>query len=437
MTATASTTTALPPALPPVPEPRDERSPLRAVLDALSSMKVTVVLLLLLGVLTFAGTLAQEHLSVFDAQREFFESLFVIWDTHVAIGSWTSNGVPVTIKVPLVGGYTILVALFVNLAIGGVIRHRWTLRNAGILITHLGIGLLLVAGFVKLHWSHTGHVSLFERQSSRTMVSFHDYELALLRQDGDQIVERVVPQSVLSGAANGVVSITGPDLPFTVQVSQWLDNAMPRQKGPMVQAAGPVVTDPDGTQLFLEPVPYSKDGQLAGCVVKVVERVGLGEQSTVLFGADRGGLSPTRKPFTFTVDGTTWGLDLRHERRDLPFEITLDDFQKSDHPGTMTPRDFSSWVTVRENESTAPRQVHIYMNHPLRSHDHVFFQASWGPDPNSGMQGPPFWSVFEVSQNPSDAWPKYASYVVLLGLLVHFLTKLARYLMSSTYRSTV
>jgi hypothetical protein len=45
--------------------------------------------------------------------------------------------------------------------------------------------------------------------------------------------------------------------------------------------------------------------------------------------------------------------------------------------------------------------------------------------------------VFEVARNPSDAWPKYASYIVLAGLLLHFLGKLYRYLHSSTRRDSL
>jgi hypothetical protein len=48
------------------------------------------------------------------------------------------------------------------------------------------------------------------------------------------------------------------------------------------------------------------------------------------------------------------------------------------------------------------------------------------------MRGPPWWSVFEVAKNPSDAWPKYASYVILIGLLLHFVPKLLRHLRSSS-----
>lgn len=409
-----------------------------SVIALLSSMKVTVVLLLLLGVVTFAGTLAQGPLGLYEAQRQFFESWFVVWDTGVALFGLRSGTGPMTVHVPLPGGYLLMILLFVNLVVGGVVRHRWTWRNGGILVTHLGIGLLLIAGFVKLHWSYSGHVSLFEGRSTRTMVSFHDFELALLQQDGDRIVERVVPASALAHARDGVVTIAAPDLPFTVEVTGWLDNCMPRQKGPMFAATGPSATDADGTVTFLQPVEVApeRERNLAGCVVKVIERVGLRETSAVLHGIDLGAYERARKPFTFEVDDKTFGLDLRRVVWDLPIEVRLDKFEKTDHPGTMSPRDFSSWVTVREGgDPSTDRQVHIYMNHPLRSHDHVFFQTNWGPQPGSEMRGPPWYSVFEVAKNPSDAWPKYASYVVLLGLLWHFVGKLRRYLGASGHRA--
>lgn len=419
-------------------------TPLAGVFAALGSMKLTVVLLLLLGVVTFAGTLAQEPLGLYEAQKRFFESFFVVWDTGVPLFGLRGGSGPMTINVPLPGGYALMVGLFVNLVVGGVLRHRWTIRNVGILVTHLGIGLLLIAGFVKLHFSYAGHVALFEGRSARHMISFHEFELALLRRDGDRIVERVVPAHALAGALYGTVVIDAPDVPFRVEVSGWLDNCMPRQKGPMFEAAGATATDAQGVVTFLQERPLTKEREanLAGCRVKIVEKVGLHETTAILWGLDTGAYQTARDPFTFRIgadagDGeppVEWGLDLRRVTWDLPFKVRLDKFEKTDHPGTITPRDFSSWVTVQE-DGGAERSVHIYMNHPLRSHDHVFFQTSWGPNPNAGGKGPPFYSVFEVAKNPSDAWPKYASYVVLAGLLVHFVLKLYRYLNSSTARA--
>jgi len=415
--------------------PKD-RSAVRVALDALSSMKVTVLLLLLLGVVTFAGTLAQEPLGLYEAQRQFFESFFVVWDTGVPFFGLRGSEGPLTVNVPLPGGYLLMVGLFVNLVFGGVVRHKWTARNVGILVTHLGIGLLLVAGFVKLHFSYSGHVALFEGKSTRHMVSFHEFELALLKKEAEGVVERTVPAAALVRAMDDVVVVEAPDLPFRIEVSNWLENCRPRQKGPMVEAAGPTATDADGVVTFLQPLVRAKERErnLAGCFVKIVERAGLKETTAVLWGWDGGAYDTAREPFRFEAGGATWGLDLRRVTWDLPFEVRLDRFQKADHPGTMMPRDFSSWVTVQEGDG-AERQVHIYMNHPLRSRDHVFFQTNWGPQPGSGSNGPPWYSVFEVAKNPSDAWPKYASYVVLLGLLLHFGAKLYRYLNSNVRRT--
>ena len=81
--------------------------------------------------------------------------------------------------------------------------------------------------------------------------------------------------------------------------------------------------------------------------------------------------------------------------------------------------------------------MHIYMNAPLRKDGYVFFQTNWGPQPGSRMTGPPWWSVFEVAKNPSDKWPELASYVVLIGLLLHFIPKLFRHLNSSNRRAAL
>ena len=369
----------------------------RQALELCSSLKVTVVLLLAFGLLTFAGTLAQEKLGLFVVQRDFFESFGVVWDTEFWFGSDR------TLKIPLPGGYSIMLALFVNLVIGGIVRHRWHWRNMGILVTHLGIALLLIAGFVKLHFSYAGHVALFEGNQTSTMISFHDYELALSRLDGDNIVERTIESARFDGGARGLgrVTMTANDLPFTIVVSHWLDNCEPRQKGPMVQARLPVVTDAAGAGYFLEEqkVEAERERNTAGCYVKIVEKVGRKEHETILYGWDPRPKAEDRRPYTFRIDGVTWGLDLRRIVWDLPFPVRLDKFQKTDHPGTMTPRDFSSWVTVFDGG--VERKVHIYMNHPLRSHDHVFFQTNWGPQgPRGGAPlGPPWYSVFEVARD--------------------------------------
>lgn len=440
--------------------------PLDLVVRFLSSMKLSVWLVLLLGVLTWLGTLAQVERSTYDVQTEYFESWFVVAELPVSI--WGRHYF--TLSIPLPGAYPVMGLLFLNLVIGGLVRMRWSSRNIGVLITHLGIALLLVAGFVKMHYSFAGNLALYEApsggggvpgrvyQSSR-FVSFHDYELALLVDKGDSIEERVVPESalwaarlpedrqsassgrgwlrslarlasMLSARAEGQVVTLAPEgLPFTIEVRDFVDHArvLPggRGSGPCEVVDGVALhpqTWRDGEQ------PRS-EAEIAGCYVTVLPKSGAPLRA-ILHGQPRLPFDEARYPFGFTIDGVRYGLDLRHVVRDLPFAVRLRKFQKLDHPGTMSPRDFRSFVTVVDPEGA--QDAEIFMNNPLRRDGFVVYQTSWGPQP---MGGPPWYSVFEVSYNPSDAWPILACAVIALGLLVHFVAKLFRFLESSTRSS--
>ena len=53
------------------------------------------------------------------------------------------------------------------------------------------------------------------------------------------------------------------------------------------------------------------------------------------------------------------------------------------------------------------------------------FQAEFSRD-DLGRE----YSVFAVVRNPADQWPKYACYVIGIGLVLHFGMKLAAYLRS-------
>ena len=95
----------------------------------------------------------------------------------------------------------------------------------------------------------------------------------------------------------------------------------------------------------------------------------------------------------------------------------------------MTAADYRSFVQIPEE---GDREVQIYMNTPLRKDGYVVYQTSWGPAPTPGSPGgPPYYSVFEVAENPSDKWPEYSCWVIAVGLLIHFTMKLTKFLGSS------
>ncbi|MFT4841175.1 MAG: hypothetical protein ACI8UD_000313 [Planctomycetota bacterium] len=421
-------------------------SPLMRLVVAFSSMKLAVVLLVVLGVLTWLGTLAQIEGGLWATQKEYFESWGLIAELPL---SWWGSPIPSVegqwvIKIPLPGAYPVMLLLFINLMVGGMVRLKWRARNTGVLITHIGIALLLVAGFVKMEYSYSGGLALYEtptsgpevpnrQYESSTFVSFHDYELALMKDDGDTIEERVVPESKLLGAADDTVTISGDGLPFELQLHHYLVNCRPLPKGPMVRVTTPVLEEPGGPGIYLHPLKTNPNREYnrTGVYARVMVR-GEKHAEGIVWGPDNLPLAQARFPFVFEVDGTRWAVDLRKVMYELPFKMRLSKFVKRDHPGTLTPADFRSWVSV--DDGAQKREVQIFMNTPLRKDGYVAYQTNWGPQQpgaDGRPQGPPWYSVFEVAANPSDQWPMLACWVIGIGIFVHMIMKLWRFLQSS------
>lgn len=377
--------------------------------SVLGSMRLAFVLLLLLGLLTFLGTLEQVEYGLYDVQKKYFESY--------ALVHWAGP-----VPIPLPGANLVLSLLGINLFVGGVLRLRRSWATAGILVTHVGIAFLLLSGFVKLHFAEDGHTTLYEGQMSRSFQSYHTNEIAISRilPDG-RVEERVVNQRRLAQARpDAPLVFADPDLPFDLEVTHWFGNATALPKGPAFQVDVPVV---DGFFLRSEPRDRQSERNGPGAYVNVVEPGGVRTQG-MLWAFDAA-------PWTLEVAGQLFAIDLRRERWPMPFEVTLERFTKVDHPRTSMPSWFSSDVLVREGGTARP--VTISMNQPLRERGLVLYQASWGP--SNARPGDPLFSTLAVSRNPSDPWPLWSCLVIAAGMLLHFGRKLALFVAKERTRS--
>lgn len=101
-----------------------------------------IALMLILLVLTFAGTLHQVRLSSSMGPEAAIESFFGAPYVLMPLGGENS-----LVSLPLPGMGITCALLFANLLIGGMFRVRWTWRHAGVLVAHGGI-LLLLAGIM-------------------------------------------------------------------------------------------------------------------------------------------------------------------------------------------------------------------------------------------------------------------------------------------------
>jgi hypothetical protein len=356
-----------------------------------SSLTLAGVLLGLLALLTFLGTIAQVDHGLYDVQGRYFESLFFV---HHA------GPVPI----PLPGGGLVMGMLFVNLLVGGVVRLKKGARNAGVVVAHVGMLVLLASGFVEFAKSVDGHTTLYEGRSADWYQSYTENELFVAELVGGAPArEWVVPARAFERATPSA-PVRAEGLPFDLSVTHWFVNADVARKGPMFNVDVPVV---DG--YYLTPLPKAKEAERNGTAA--VARIDAN-------GTTREGLlwSFSAAPWTVDVDGQTYAIDLRRARHALPFTVRLDDFKKEDHPGTTMPAWFSSDVTVTNGGVSRP--VLISMNEPLRESGVVAYQASWGP-PNS-PPGTPLFSTLAVVANPADQWPLVSCVIIAAGLLYHF-----------------
>lgn len=376
-----------------------------------SSMSLAGVLLVLLGVLTFLGTLEQAEYGLYDVQNRYFESLYLVHDAG-------------PIGIPLPGGGLVMGLLFANLLVGGVVRLRKGRRTAGILIAHLGMLIMLASGFVEYAESEDGHVTLYEGDERDWFQSYTETELAVIELDalGRPAQEWVFANDVLEGATpSAPVHVAG--LPFELAVTHWFANADVLPKGPMFDVAVPVVDGVFARESARDP---QAERNAPAAYLEVAD-TDAGHATGLVWAFDAA-------PWTIDVNGVRFALDVRKERYPMPFAVRLEAFVKEDHPGTSMPAWFSSDVTVTDHMSgtDVSRPVTISMNQPLREEGFVLYQASWGPQ--GARPGQRLFSTLAVVDNPADQWPLVSCLVIAVGLLVHFGRTLVRYVRRESNR---
>ena len=378
----------------------------------LGSFKLAFVLLTLLFWLTFWGTLAQADMSLYDVQTEYFESIFVLF--------WIGS-----LPIPMLGGYLLLSVLFVNLLVGGMLRMRLRATTIGILICHFGVIFLLVGSFIEFKLATKGAMLLYPNEQSNEYQSHNDWEIAVEESTrGGAVREFVIPQDHFKGLDGGDrTRYTHPDLPFDVVLSDYARNATVRVARPGEHSN----TAAEGFVLHaLDDVGPGQAMNRPGLMLTLEPKSGgdAAAERAVLIG-----FSPF--PHSTQVGEQRFHIELRRRRWALPFAIRLKKFVHKKHAGTGMAKEFSSYVTKIERDPNDRSKVdeeehHITMNAPLRHDGYTFYQSSWGPQ--NAAPGAPLFSQFAVVNNPTDKWPEYSCWIIALGLLIHFVTKLAKYL---------
>lgn len=401
---------------------RADKSLAAKVLDVMSSYAVAIVILFLLMIVTFFGTLEQVEHGLYDTQRKYFDSVWLVHELKIGPG-W------MVLPIPMPGAYLLMGLLFVNMSLGLARRMFKQPRTvgafvsrSGLIIAHGSILFMLVAGFVSYHFKTEGNMALFEGQVSDQYQSYHN-RVVEVRQvhpqpaEGEEPFAWVIDQEWFEDLGRGQNrTFHHPDLPFELQLGDYVRNSMPaRAEQGSSRALG-------GFEIRERPLETESERNLDALRVRAVPHDGGQSVEHWVWGG-------SIHPLTLNLaDGSVYTLELTRRRWQLPFSVRLDEFIHGRHPGTNIAREFISHVT--QIDATGEHARIIQMNEPLRDSGFVLYQASFGSEQlASGTERP--YSVFAVVRNPSDQWPLWACIAVSIGLLMHFCVRLWLHLAKS------
>jgi len=385
-----------------------------------TSLRLTVVCLVLALVLVFVGTLAQVEIGLYQAQSQFFRSFFVYW---------TPGGTHLKIPV-LPGGWLIGLVLLVNLLAAHIKRFEFSRKKAGLMLIHSGLILLLGGQFVTELFQVESQMRIEVGDTKNYSESGRRNELAVIDvtdPDKDRVV--AIPESLLAGGGE----IRTPALPFALRVEKYFANSAP---------AGPMSGEPEkikssqglGSRLFFSPLPITRtmdNVNLPAALVQVVSDKGpIGDWVVsswfTQYPASEGlqndiaGLLPGVKvaePQSFQFNGRSYQLALRPVRYYKPYNIKLLAFHHDLYPGTTKAENYSSRIHLSNPATGEDRDVLIYMNSPLRYGGETYYQASFEPGDRV--------TILQVVRNPAALAPYVACSIVALGLVVQFLSHLS------------
>ncbi|HLW34065.1 MAG TPA: cytochrome c biogenesis protein ResB [Chthoniobacterales bacterium] len=365
------------------------------LVDLITSLKLTIVCLAAAMALIFAGTLAQVHLGIHEAQQRYFQSWLVWWPPE-------GNG----LRIPVFpGGHFIGAVLLINLIAAHLKRFRWTWKKFGIHLTHAGLIIMLAGGLFTDLFAVESHMRLERGDTKNYSEDQQHMELAVIDTTGNDLDQvTAIPESVLRKNR----TIDHWSLPFRLVVRNYYQNSRLKMLGEAGSAAKPIANQGPGAMIAVEPLPRTTaqdERDVPAAAIEVLPKDG-GSLGTWLVSDALGA------PQTFSCGGRTWKIAMRTARYYKPYSVTLQKFTHEKYAGTEIPKNFASKVTLIDPERNVNRDVLIYMNHPLRYRGETFYQAGFQQDDRA--------TILQIVHNPSFLAPYIACIIVAAGLLWQF-----------------
>lgn len=128
-------------------------------------------------------------------------------------------------------------------------------------------------------------------------------------------------------------------------------------------------------------------------------------------------------PVMIPVGDKKYELSLRFKRTYKPYTLALKDARADKYPGTDTPKNYSSDVRVVDPSRDVDREVHIWMNNPLRFAGETFYQQNFDTDRLTKIET----TGIQIVTNTGWMIPYVSCMIVAVGMLFQFSSTLGRF----------
>ncbi len=378
---------------------------MNALFKFFSSLRLTVVLLVLSMALIFFGTLDQVHYGIWHTQKLYFESFIAIWAYPEQAPAYDQL---FWLRIPLPGGYLLGGLLFVNLIAAHITRFKLTLKKSGIFLVHFGLVLLLVSQLLTNILAVESQMPVDEGGRSNYSESHRSNELVLIdRSPEDHDTVHSIPVKLLKPGK--IIQV--PDTQLRIRTISYYPNAELGRAQDGAPVESPATQGAAARMgIFATPKAPSYADNAINTATAYVEVIGPEGSLGVWLVSNV--IDERFPPQMVTLGDQAWELALRLQRHYYPFELELVDFKHDKYPGTEIPFNFSSEVMVHHNDTTKSQKALIYMNHPLRYEGLTFYQASFANQDRT--------SIFQVVRNPGWVLPYLSVLLMGLGMIVQF-----------------